>query len=219
MKWDILSFNAQVGFGIGFINKIKFLLILFCVSFINQIAAQEVKPEFTTKPNAIITVAGEAFIYSKDQAFNDQVTKNKQLQKDSKVKFGKANTLIISAKEKKKASKPVSSAKRKVENIVIASKKSASCNAIDLPKKEIVLHITDLDENDKFFAGGSSGNISFISPNNDYNSGKCLALFNERTESISLNFLHNVVYFYHNDNSVLQVFHHELSVRPPPSFI
>lgn len=216
MKKGVTSFDAQVENGIDFLNKVKFIFALLLAFFFTSLSAQDSKAEMATSPNAHITVVGEAFIYSKDETFNEQVSKNAELLKNSKVEYIETNELKIKAKEKESSAKPLSSAKKKTENIVLASKKDEKCSSIDIPKKEIPLRVTNQDESDKLRVGNSSTNIRFVPPSNDCPSSKYLILYDERAEANSFEFLSNIVYFNHNDSSKLQVIANGYSVRPPP---
>ena len=216
MKKDVMSYNVQLGNGVDFLNKIRLIFALLFFFLFNTLFAQDSKAEISISPNAQITVVGKAFIYSKDETFNEQVSKNSELLKNSKVEYIDTNELKIKAKEKISSSQPLSSAKKKTENVVLASKKGKKCSSIDIPKKEILLRVTNQDESDKLRAGRSSANIHFISPNNDGPSSKYFIVYDERSETISFEFLSNVVYFYHNDSSKLQVIANDYSVRPPP---
>lgn len=220
MKKDLLSLYAQVGIGTDLWNKYRGLFVfLFAFLFITPFSAQELKPEEAGKPVANITVVGDAFIYSKDEAFNEQVSKNKDLQKNYKIEFIENNELKIVAKSTNKVVEEINSNKKKTENIVLASKKASKNKSVDFPKKDIHLKIKNLDDNHKFFLSSTSGNISFISPNNDSVSFKYFGVYSERNENVSLIFLHSVNYFYKNNTSKLQVFSNDFSVRPPPGLI
>lgn len=216
MNRDVISYNAQIENGVDFLNKVKLIFALLFVFLFNSLSGQDSKPEITTNPNAQITVVGEAFIYSKDATFNEQVSKNTELLKNSKVEYIETNELKIKARDKKNTSQPLTSTKKKTENIVLASKKGEKCSSIDIPKKEILLRVTNQDESDKLRAGGNSVNIQFIPPNNNCPSCKYFIVSYERSEAISFEFLSNIVYFYHNDSSKLQVIANDYSVRPPP---
>lgn len=216
MEKDFLSFNAQVGIGTDLRCKFRTLFAFLFVFFITTFSAQEI----TVKSDAIITVTGDAFIYSKDKAFNEQISKNKDLKQNSNIEFIQNNELKISAKSKKKQTKVLTSNKKKTENIVLASKKSEKYKSASLPKKDIHLQIKNLDESSKFFAGSSAGNVSFISPTNDYHLSKYFINDSNRFEELNpIGFLYKINCFYSNDNSKLQVFHNDFSVRPPPSLI
>ena len=216
MKKGVTSFDAKVENGIDFWNKVKFIFAFLLAFFFHSISAQDSKAELTTNPNVHITVVGEAFIYSKDETFNEQVSKNAELLKNSKVEYIETNELKIKAKEKDKSVKPLSSTKKKTENIVLVPNKGEKCSSIDIPKKEILLRVTNQDESDKLRAGSSSTNVHFIPPSNDFPSSKYLILYDDRAETISFEFLSNIVYFHHNDSSKLQVIANDYSVRPPP---
>jgi len=214
MKKDLLSFNAQVGTGSDLHCKFRTLFAFIFFFFITTFSAQEI----TVKSDAIITVTGDAFIYSKDKAFNEQISKNKDLQQNSNIEFIQNNELKISAKSKKKETKVLASNKKKTENIVLASKKAEKYKSVALPKKDIHFQVKDLDESSKFFAGSNAGNISFISPTNDYHLSKYFINSSNRFEGLNpISFLYKINCFYNNDNSTLQVFHNDFSVRPPPS--
>lgn len=211
-----MSFNAQVGYGVDFFSKVRLIFALLFVFLFTSLSGQDSKAEISISPNAQITVVGKAFIYSKDETFNEQVSKNSDLLKNSKVEYIDTNELKIKGKEIKNSAKPLSSAKKKTENVVLASKKSEKCSSIDIPKKEILLHVTNKEESDKLRAGSNSANIHFIPPSNDCPSSKYLIIYDDRAETISFEFLSNIVYFHHNDSSKLQVIAHDYSVRPPP---
>lgn len=215
MKKDSLSFNAQVGIGTDLFYKFRVLFAFLFVFFITTFSAQETPDKST----ATITVTGDAFIYSKDKSFNDQISGNKDLHKNYNVEFTKDNELKISAKNKKKRAKAVTVYKKKQENIVLASKKSAKYETVDIPKKDIYNFIKNLDSSNQFFAGSGSGTISFIYPVNDFHLSKFFAKPDEWIVNSSVKFSDHINYFYSNDSSTLQVFHNDLSVRPPPSLI
>jgi len=217
MKKDLLSLCAQVGIRTDLWNKYRgFFVFLFAVIFTTPFSAQELKPEEAGKPVANITVVGDAFIYSKDEAFNEQVSKNKDLQKNYKIEFSENNELKIVAKSTNKVVEEINSNKKKTENIVLASKKASKNKSVDFPKKDIHLQIKDLDENNKFFLTSVFGNSSFITPSNDFHIFKYFVCFNQLSKSICLKYLHSVNYFYKNNNSNLQAFKNDFSVRPPP---
>ena len=81
------SFYTRVGIGTYFFNKFKFLFVFLFVFFMTFFSAQEVKSEVTVKSGGSISVIGDAFIYSKDAAFNEQVSKNKTLQQNSEIEI------------------------------------------------------------------------------------------------------------------------------------
>ncbi len=219
MKGDKLSFNAQVGIGTDLLYKFRLVLLFLFVFIVNPFSAQEVKPDVKIKSNATITVVGDAFIYSKDAAFNEQISGNKNLLKNSKVEFNQNNELKISAKNTNKSTKALTSNKKKTENIVLASKKKAKAKPADLPKKDIHIHVKNLDEHNQFFKGSISGDISFIFPSNDFHLIKYFIKPSGWFGNISIKFLDYINYFYDHDNSQLQVFYNYFSVRPPPSQI
>lgn len=219
MKKDILSFSAQVGIRTDLFYRFRLILAFVFVFFITLFSAQEVQSEVTIKSDAVITVVGDAFIYSKDKAFNEQVSKNKDLKQNSNLQFIQNNELKITAKNVKKQAKVLTTNKKKPENIVLASKKVEKYKTINLPKKDINFLIRSLDDSSKFFVGSSSSNTSFVSPNNDFQLSKYFIKLSDWFDSVSIKFSHKINYFYNNDNSRLQVFHNDFSVRPPPSLI
>lgn len=220
MKKDLKSLNAQVEIGTDFWNIFRVLFgFVFVFFFITPFSAQEVKSEESVRSEAVISIVGDAFIYSKDEAFNEQISKNKDLQKNYKVELTQNNGLKISAKSINNLSEEVNPNKRKTENIVLASKKVSKHKSVYFPKKDIHQQVKDLDENNKFFLGSIFGNSSFISPSNDSHLFKFFIGFTQLPESICLKYLHSINYFYRNSDSKLQSFTNDFSVRPPPSLI
>lgn len=219
MKKDSLSFNEQVGIGTDLFNKFRVLFAFLLVFFITTFSAQEVGSEIAVKPDAVITVVGDAFIYSKDNSFNEQVSRNKNLQQNSKIEFTSNNELKISAKKNSGQQETVAPSRKKKENIVLATKKVDKYKSVKIPKRDINLFVKNLDGNSQFFAGSCSGNVSFISPVNDFHLSKYFVKPTDWFENISVKFSDNINYFYSNDSSTLQVFHNDHSVRPPPFVI
>ncbi len=218
MKEDLQSLFARVGIGTDFWNKNQVLFLCFFVLiFITPFSAQEIKPEQPGMSGANITVVGDAFIYSKDEAFNEQVSKNKDLQQNYKIEFNQNNELKIVAKSSNKIVEEINSRKKKTENVVLASKKVSKHKSVDFPKKDIHLQIKNLDDNNKFLLGSIFGNSSFISPSNDSPLFKYFVVFTQLSRNICLKYLHSVNYLYKNSNSKLQSFTNCFSVRPPPS--
>ncbi|WDF48171.1 hypothetical protein PQ459_06760 [Chryseobacterium sp. KACC 21268] len=218
MKKDLLSFNAQVGIGIDFLSKIKLVFVLLFSFFIIPFSAQEIKSEEDLNSQVVITVIDDAFIYSKDEAFNKQVSNNKDLQEHSTIEISQDHGLKISAKTSIQFS-PKESEKKKPTNIVLASKKSDQYKPVDLPKKAVEIIIRNGAEGDQFLLGSNASGSSFVTPSNDLLTSKYFLIYTDKLVKVSLLFSYFVNYFYQNNNSKSQVFHNDYSVRPPPSLI
>lgn len=77
---DTWSFSIQMR--MGNVLRYKVRLVFAIVLFLNTIllSAQQSYPQQKTDSEPVITVLGEAVIYSKDEAFNKQIRNNKNLQ-------------------------------------------------------------------------------------------------------------------------------------------
>lgn len=213
-----MAFNAQVEIGSDFFNKVRLVFVILFSLFIIPFSAQEHRSEVGINSQVTITVVDDAFIFSKDEAFNKQVSKNKDLQENSKIEVSQDNGLKISAKKNGEFSQSKSETK-KPTNIVLASKKSDLCKPIDLPKKSLEIFIGNRGQVDQFLLGSGSRNSSFVTPINDLLLSKYFLIYSEKLEKLSLVFLYSVNYFYQNNSSKSQVFYSDFSVRPPPSLI
>ncbi|WP_379964585.1 hypothetical protein [Epilithonimonas sp. UC225_85] len=218
MRKDAKSSNAQVGMETVFLKKIQRLFVLFFVFLISLFSAQE-KPEGQINTNTVITVTGDAFIYSKDKAFNDQIRNNKSIKATSEIVELSNNTVLkITAKNAGKSPKLISK-KKKSKNIVLASKRENKYKSETYPKKDTNLQIKNTDEGNQFLTGSYSARISFVPPTNDSSLSKYFINYNVRLENISLVFSLYINHFYKTNNSKLQVFSNVFSVRPPPGLI
>jgi hypothetical protein len=193
----------------------QFSVLLTFFSFLS-LSAQEIKHDESV-PTAGITIVGDAVIYSKDEAFNEQISKSKNLQQYSKViKINDDEIKIIAKNSDVRSSTKQNSERAKSEKKLLVSKEKKTTEIPDLPEKEIALKISNGLDGSRFLTGTGSGNISFISPSNDYHSAKHFIIYYENYSRSSLDFLYSTNYFFTNDSCTLQIKLAAFSVRPPP---
>jgi|GEM_PF-3361304 len=219
MVKDIQSFNAQVEIETVLVNKTRALFLFLCLFITSLFSAQQTPTSKKTDPEPLISVVGNAVIYSKDPAFNAQIRSNKNLQLNSKIEVSENSALKISSKSTQKKSK-VAKSKKKKESIVIVTKKEKDEKyQVDLPKKAINIKIDSKDLTTEFLSGSSNRHISFLPPNNDSSLSKFVVgqhLFQERA---SVKFPTKINYYYKNRNLKQQISIYKLSVRPPPVLV
>ena len=99
---DTWSFSIQMR--MGNVLRYKVRLVFAIVLFLNTIllSAQQSYPQQKTDSEPVITVLGEAVIYSKDEAFNKQIRNNKNLQSHSNIEISTNSSIKISAKKVEK---------------------------------------------------------------------------------------------------------------------
>lgn len=214
---DQKSFNAQVGIRTNLLHRFWSLLLLSFVFIINSLSAQSAIPNQKTDNQPLISVVGEAVLYSKDAAFNEQIHNDKNTQLHSTVEVDQNNNLIISAKKIDIKSEVKIQPKKKTESIVSESNKKQLSKSETLPKKKIDIHIASKNESSEFLLSSHNSHISFIPPNNDSSLSKYFIgyhLFQERT---SVKFSTVINYYYKNRNFKQQISIHKFSVRPPPA--
>lgn len=219
MNKDFLSFYAQKGIGTNLRYRFQLFFVFFSFCFLNSLSAQDVQSQELAKSDVVITVVGDAFIYSKDESFNEQVSHNKDLKQNSKVELSDDNVLKIRGKALPKADKVANSTRKKSENVVVASSKSKQCKSKKFSKKYIAEQIKGLDDDGQFLVNSRSGAQSFISPGTDSPSFENSAVFLERLVSDSLMYSYYVNHFYKNSNAKTRIFSNDFSVRPPPALI
>lgn len=217
MKRGRLSLNAQVGIGTDLFCRFQLIFAFLFVFSVTSFSAQQINS--TSEP--LISVVGGATIYSKDPAFNKQISNNKNLQDNLKIEVVENNDLRISAKSTEKKDKPVNSLKKNKKNIVVIAKeekekKKEKEYKSDLPKKEVEIKINSKDVTAEFLSNSSNGHICFIPPNNDSSSSKFFVGYHSFQERISVKFPSKINYYYKNRNLKQQISIYKLSVRPPP---
>lgn len=214
MKKNLFPFPEKVKFCASILPKcwhLSFLLIFFSLF---TLSAQKIHVDSLATAN--ITVVGDACIYSKDEAFNEQISNNKILQQYSKViRFNDNEIRIIAKNSDVQSSTKQNFARAKPEKKLLVSKKK-TIEISDLPEKEIPLKISNGLAGTRFLTGNALGNIPFISPsNNYYNSKKCIINYcNDCSSLLEFLYLSNFL-LTHNINR-LQNKVAAFSVRPPP---
>ncbi|WP_313099435.1 hypothetical protein [Epilithonimonas sp.] len=214
MKKNLFPFPEKVKSCASILLKcwhLSFLLTFF--SFFT-LSAQKILVDSLATAN--ITVVGDAYIYSKDEAFNEQISNNKNLQQYSKVIKSKDNEIRISAKNSDvQASTKQNFERAKPEKKLLVSKKK-TIDISDLPEKEIPLKISNGLDGTRFLTGNALANIPFISPSNDYyNAKQCIINYcNDCSSLLEFLYLSNFL-LTHNINR-LQNKVAAFSVRPPP---
>ncbi|MCD9853124.1 hypothetical protein LUD75_00280 [Epilithonimonas sp. JDS] len=220
MVKDIQSFNAQVEIEPVLLIKTRALFFSLCLFITSLFSAQQADTSKNTAPEPLISVVGDAVIYSKDPAFNAQMRNNKNLQLNSKIEVAANSDLKISAKSTAKKAKLNNPSKKKKENIVVAAKEEKEKKyKSNLPKKEVKIKIDSKDVSAAFSSGFSTCQVSFVPPNNDSSLSKFVVgqhLFQERA---SVKFPTKINYYYKNRNLKQQISIYKLSVRPPPAMI
>lgn len=212
-----LSFNERKKDGSDLLYKFQMLIVFFSISFLNLFSSQNQKEKDVVSSDAIITVVGDAVIYSKDESFNAQVSKNKDLRANSNIAFGRDNALEISARSTVHIAKVTPS--KKVENVVSASKKSEKSKSKYFTKKYVDQQIKGLENDGHFMINSKSGTLSFILPSNDSPSAANSFVYQERLELASLMYSYHINYHYKNSTAKTRVFNDSFSVRPPPALI
>ena len=217
MVKDKSSFNAQIGMETVLQCRIRFFLLL--VLFFNTILFTAQQKQTKQKPDSqpLITVVGEAVIYSNDEDFNKQIRNNKNLQSNSNLEIAeKNNNLQISSKKVDKKNKAATSPKKKKENIILAAKEEKEKKyQANLAKKEIDITINSKDFSTEFLPGSSTGHFTFIAPNND-SASKFFTASYFYQKRLSVKFWNTINYFYKNRNFKRPIPINKLSVRPPP---
>lgn len=219
MKKGMVSFNAQVGITTILRCKIKAILSFLFLFFINFFLAQTSTESTPPAAEPLISVVGDAAIYSKDAAFNEQIRNNKNLQLHSKIEIDPNSALKITAKHSDKKTKIATSPPKKRENIVVSSKKENKFKSDNFPKKEVFIKINYTDISNKFLLGSSSGKISFVPPTNDSFTSKYFSGYHLFEERLSVKFPNVVNYYYKNRNLKKRISLDKFSVRPPPNLI
>ncbi len=214
MEKDFNPFNGFVKFYVSLSSKFWHFFVIFLFLFLNTFSAQEVSAQ--DQVSGIIVTTGDAIIYSKDPSFNQQISNSKGIQQHSQVIITGENELKVIAKNPELPIKK-QNPQIKQEADLIANKTIKVDKKIDLPKRKIVLYISNKPTEDKFLAGYSSGNGSFVTPLNDYELSNDVIFYTDYSESSSLESLYVLNCFYKNDNFKLQVNISSFSVRPPPS--
>lgn len=212
MQKGFNPFNGVVKFYVSLSSKFWKFFVIFL--FLNTFSAQEVSSQ--DQVSGIIVTTGDAIIYSKDPSFNQQISNSKGIQQHSQVVVTGENELKVIAKN---AELPIKQQNlhTKQEADLIDNKTIKVDKKIDLPKRKIDLYISNKPTEDKFLAGYSSGNGSFVTPLNDYKLSNDVIFYIDYSESSSLESLYILNCFYKNDNFKLQVNLSSFSVRPPPS--
>lgn len=198
----------------------QFSLLFFFFSLGSfSVSAQEISHN-ESAPAGIVVVGG-AVIYSKDESFNQQISKSKSIQQYSKVvKLNDDEIKLIAKNSTTESPAKQSSEELHPKKKLLVSKEEKMAKSLaDLPKKEITLKISNGLDGSRFLTGKRSGDISFISPNNDYQYFKCIVLSNEQSKTVSLDFLYSADYFYTHSNYNLKANPVGYSVRPPPDLI
>jgi len=188
----------------------------FLLSFFSFFTLSAQKIHVDSLATANITVVGDACIYSKDEAFNEQISKNKNLQQYSKViRFNDNEIRIIAKNSDVQSSTKQNSERAKPEKKLLVSKKK-TIDISDLPEKEIPLKISNGLDGTRFLTGNAFANIPFISPSNDYyNAKQCIINYcNDCSSLLEFLYLSNFL-LTHNINR-LQNKVAAFSVRPPP---
>ena len=217
---DTWSFSIQMR--MANVLRYKVRLVFAIVLFLNTIllSAQQSYPQQKTDSEPVITVLGEAVIYSKDEAFNKQIRNNKNLQSHSNIEISANSSLKISAKKVEKKTKTPASYQKKKRNKSLSTREEIEKkHQSSLPKKEIEIRINSKDGTTAFFSDSSNQHISFIPPNNDYSPSRFLTescFYQKRT---SVKFWNHIDYFYKNINFKQQTTLSKFSVRPPPALL
>ena len=219
MNKDFLSFNAQGNVGADLRFKFQLCFVFFFACFLNPFFAQDQKSQDVPSSDVVITVVGDALIYSKDESFNAQVSENKALQKNSQVELSHDNIVKIRGKASTQSSKTLGYNKEKTENVVLASKKSEKCKSKEYSKKYVDQQIKGLDNDGQFVINLKFGTLSFITPSNDSPSSTNSFVYLERPEIASLMYSYYINHLYKNSTAKTRVFNNDFSVRPPPTLI
>ena len=207
-----------------FPEKVKFCAIIlprwwhlsFLLTFFSLFSLSAQKIHVDSLATANITVVGDACIYSKDEAFNEQISNNKILQQYSKViRFNDNEIRIIAKNSDVQSSTKQNFERAKPEKKLLVSRKK-TIEISDLPEKEIPLKISNGLDGTRFLTGNALGNIPFISPsNNYYNAKQCIINYcNDCSSLLEFLYLSNFL-LTHNINR-LQNKVAAFSVRPPP---
>lgn len=220
MVKDIQSFNAQVEIEPVLFNKTRAFFLFLCLFITGLLSAQQADTSKKTAAEPIISVVGDAVIYSKDPAFNAQMRNNKNLQLNSKIEVAANSDLKISSKNTTKKAKLNNPSKKKQENIVVATKEEKEKKyKSDLPKKDVKIKIHSKDVSTAFSHGFSTSQVSFIPPNNDSSLSKFFVGYHLFQLRPSVKFPNKINYYYTNRNLKQQISIYKLSVRPPPVLI
>lgn len=214
MKKNLFPCPVKVKFSAIILLKCWHLSFLLTFFSLFTLSAQKIHVDSLATAN--ITVVGDACIYSKDEAFNEQISNNKILQQYSKViRFNDNKIRIIAKNSDVQSSTKQNFARAKPEKKLLVSKKK-TIEISDLPEKEIPLKISNGLAGTRFLTGNALGNIPFISPsNNYYNSKKCIINYcNDCSSLLEFLYLSNFL-LTHNINR-LQNKVAAFSVRPPP---
>ena len=163
-----------------FLEKVKSCAIIlprwwhlsFLLTFFSLFTLSAQKIHVDSLATANITVVGDACIYSKDEAFNEQISNNKILQQYSKViRFNDNEIRIIAKNSDVQSSTKQNFERAKPEKKLLVSRKK-TIEISDLPEKEIPLKISNGLDGTRFLTGNALGNIPFISPSNNYYNAK-----------------------------------------------
>lgn len=198
-------------------SKFWYISIILLFLFLNSLSAQETQSQEPVSTGLIIT-SGDAVIYSKDPSFNKQITNSQNIKQYSKVVKINDDEIKIVAKNSDVPTKK-SQPKINEEVDLLAAKKLKESKKLNIPKKKIVLQISNGYSDSQFLVGANSTNGSFVTPNNDYQSSKYFLNSSVNSDNTSLEFLHFTNCFYKNDNFKLQINISGFSVRPPPGLI
>ena len=197
-----------------FLNYRHFFILIF-VLFPNFSWAQEVRAEIPSS-QAQIFING-ATIHSQDESFSKQISNNAELKNVEIIEASDGQLNVVAKNDIEE------SQKLHVDKILFAEKEivGSKCKEIEaqLPKKEIVIHITKSYEGNEFLASNGSTSNSFVFPTNDFSPLENFVLFESKIITQSLDFLHNDSFFYKNDLVRLRGFISSFSVRPPPDSI
>lgn len=214
---DLKPYTAQIGIEAILQNKTRSFFLFLSLLITSIFSAQQSFSTTNTTPEPLISIVGNAVIYSKNQDFNEQICSNKNLQENLKVEISKNGYFKISNKNTEKKEKPAISFKKKKENIVLATKEKTYKST--LPKKEIIIKINRKDFSTEFLCGFSISRNSFITPYNNSSLSKIFVEFNSFQVRISIKYPNKLNYYYKNRNLKQQIGIYELSVRPPPSLL
>lgn len=194
----------------------RHFFILILILFQNFSFAQEFQSEEIQNSQTVIFIYGET-IYSQDESFNKQISNNADLKnvEINKTSDGQLNVVAKSSIEK---IEELPANKQSFANKEIIA---SECKEIEaqLPKKEIITYVNQAYEGDEFLVGNGSQSKSFVFPTNDFSSSEDFVLFDSKTITKSLDYLHSNPFFYKNDLISLRGFISSFSVRPPPHSI
>lgn len=215
MKKSLLPSFADVKDYANLFSKFWYISVILLFLFLNSLSAQETQSQEPVSTGLIIT-SGDAVIYSKDPSFNKQITNSQNIKQYSKVVKINDDEIKIVAKNSDVPTKK-SQPKINEEVDLLAAKKLKESKKLNIPKKKIVLQISNGYSDSQFLVGANSTHGSFVTPNNDYQSSKYFLNSSVNSDNTSLEFLHFTNCFYKNDNFKLQINVSSFSVRPPPA--